>query len=139
MGVRGAIVKENKGERCCYCQRVTLPSSYAEDPDVSKRLLVGTVEHKIPRSKGGSNERENLLHCCARCNSMRGSLDYGIFVLFSQVILRKHANESNTLLRACLQQFVTSLAEIAIRNKRESRRAISLALLSLGEALKNRR
>lgn len=30
-------------------------------------------EHKIPRSRGGSDERENLVPSCARCNSEKGT------------------------------------------------------------------
>lgn len=32
-----------------------------------------TVEHIIPRSKGGSNHRANLTRSCKPCNSKRGS------------------------------------------------------------------
>lgn len=36
----------------------------------NKRL---TVDHIIPKSKGGSNQWENLATCCHRCNSLKGN------------------------------------------------------------------
>ncbi|WP_442945093.1 HNH endonuclease [Nostoc sp.] len=32
-----------------------------------------TIDHYIPRSKGGSNELSNLRPSCSRCNSLRGN------------------------------------------------------------------
>lgn len=31
------------------------------------------VDHVIPRAKGGGHDMENLVACCARCNSRKGS------------------------------------------------------------------
>ena len=31
-----------------------------------------TLDHLIPRSKGGDNSRENLVTCCLECNSIKG-------------------------------------------------------------------
>lgn len=32
-----------------------------------------TLDHLIPRSKGGSNQSQNLITACKRCNSSRGN------------------------------------------------------------------
>ncbi len=32
-----------------------------------------TVDHRIPLARGGTNDVENLMPCCALCNSSRGS------------------------------------------------------------------
>lgn len=136
MGFRRAQIKNSQERHCCYCKREVLAPSFAEDPDPMLRGRVGSVEHKLPRVKGGTNAPENLLLACQRCNSMRGHLDYDLFKMFAHYILEKYPNAPNVYLRGALQQFVTSLAEIAIRNKRESRRAIGLTLLKLNDDLK---
>ncbi len=119
------------GDPCIYCKRKMLPTSYLDDIDPVKRLQTISVEHIIPRSKGGTNEDHNLTYACARCNSMRGSLDFELFMMFARHVLQKYPNENSILLRSALIQFVTSLAELAIRNRKASNRAISLSLLHL--------
>jgi 5-methylcytosine-specific restriction endonuclease McrA len=37
-----------------------------------KRILQATIDHVVPRSRGGSNRPSNLITCCARCNAARG-------------------------------------------------------------------
>lgn len=37
---------------------------------------VGTVDHVIPRSRGGTNARENLRACCWPCNKAKRDLVY---------------------------------------------------------------
>lgn len=136
MGFRSAYLKKRNNNLCCYCKREMLPTSEAISPDPYRRGLVRTVEHKTPRTEGGSNSDENLDIACARCNSLRGHLNYDIFTMFAQVILRQYPDAPRPYLAGALQQFICSLAELAIRNKKESRRAISLALLKLGDDLK---
>lgn len=35
-----------------------------------------TLDHVRPRSKGGETKRNNLISCCANCNSKKGSDDW---------------------------------------------------------------
>jgi 5-methylcytosine-specific restriction endonuclease McrA len=35
--------------------------------------VTATVDHLLPRSKGGTNEPRNLALACVRCNSTRGN------------------------------------------------------------------
>ena len=37
------------------------------------------VDHVIPRSRGGGHELENLLACCAMCNTLKGAKE-GLFL-----------------------------------------------------------
>lgn len=53
------------GSCCHYCKRY-------------KGKL--TVDHKIPRSKGGSNDISNLVLACYDCNREKGSKDYDKYV-----------------------------------------------------------
>lgn len=50
---RGVLRRD--GHRCGYCGRAAT-----------------TVDHIMPRSRGGSNSWENLIACCLACNSTKG-------------------------------------------------------------------
>jgi 5-methylcytosine-specific restriction endonuclease McrA len=59
------------GSNCTICGRplhlkVTLPSSYA---------MATTIDHIIPRSKGGKNNIGNLRLAHNKCNKKRGAPD----------------------------------------------------------------
>lgn len=43
-----------------------------------------TIEHVTPKSEGGSNKLENLMHACARCNRLRGTQAVDEFKLIAQ-------------------------------------------------------
>lgn len=43
-----------------------------------------TMDHIIPRSKGGSDCASNLLSACQSCNASRGNKDYDEFVEWRQ-------------------------------------------------------
>ncbi|MHB9131855.1 MAG: HNH endonuclease [Armatimonadota bacterium] len=46
------------GHRCVYCGTTSLPL---------------TIDHVIPHSRGGSDEWNNLVCCCTKCNNFKGS------------------------------------------------------------------
>ena len=48
-------VLRSDGQRCAYC------SSSAS-----------TIDHVLPRSRGGEDSWENLVACCLRCNNVKG-------------------------------------------------------------------
>lgn len=50
---RGVLRRDN--HRCAYCGRPA-----------------GTVDHVVPRSRGGDNSWENLVACCRDCNNRKG-------------------------------------------------------------------
>lgn len=57
---RRSIIEEYPGDRCAYCGA----------PATS-----WTLDHIIPKSKGGPTRRWNLARCCSRCNGNKGSAD----------------------------------------------------------------
>lgn len=63
------------GDRCHYCNRETrlkwIPGQW--DPDHA------TLDHIIPKSKGGTNARENLVLACNACNNAKGDMPYETF------------------------------------------------------------
>ena len=38
------------------------------------------VDHVISRKDGGSHDMDNLVACCAKCNSKKGALNEGVFL-----------------------------------------------------------
>lgn len=40
--------------------------------DLPNHPRMATVDHIIPRIKGGSNDTDNLKTCCAKCNNDKG-------------------------------------------------------------------
>ena len=58
-------LSESQNHRCCWCgQRCD---------DHGNGDLRATIEHVIPRDRGGSNKRHNLVMACRRCNTIRGN------------------------------------------------------------------
>lgn len=60
-------LSERDGPRCFYCGRHFAPSG-----DLAERNSVPTVEHFVPRSKGGPDILANKVLACGRCNSEVG-------------------------------------------------------------------
>lgn len=50
---RGVLRRDN--HRCAYCGKTGT-----------------TIDHVLPRSKGGQDSWENLVACCLRCNNIKG-------------------------------------------------------------------
>ena len=57
---RKAILEDYPGDRCAYCDR---------------KATSWTLDHVIPRSKGGPTKRWNLVRCCAECNGRKSNHD----------------------------------------------------------------
>jgi 5-methylcytosine-specific restriction endonuclease McrA len=59
-------LRQRDGDNCWRCRhpmRFDLPPGHAQ---------AATIEHLDPKSKGGTNELENLRLCHGRCNWMMG-------------------------------------------------------------------
>ncbi len=69
-GLKGSFFAIEKNRRGKY--RNWHLNLYAELPDGGVRLM--TVDHVIPRSKGGSNGYDNRAPACARCNSKKSDM-----------------------------------------------------------------
>jgi hypothetical protein len=105
-----------------------------------------TDDHKITQAafrkvkceeiRKRKDEPDNILLACFRCNNIRGNTSYEVFYAFAQYIIRQYPYAPTPLLRLGLAQFKDSLADLAIRNHAGTRRALSAALLSIGEQLR---
>lgn len=58
---------ESQRWRCCYCNCVMSTNRNAKD--------CATLEHIVPRSKGGEDTYDNCVAACKRCNNLRGTHD----------------------------------------------------------------
>lgn len=72
----------NKGLKCVFCDRKGALLIKAIDRggqwhvDVyTNDLHLMTIDHIVPKSKGGKNNIENLQPCCHECNSKKGCKD----------------------------------------------------------------
>ena len=64
--VRDRFVQDCDGV-CTYCGREVITGMFGGD-------LLGTIDHKIPLSRGGTWKRYNLTCACRRCNTQKGNM-----------------------------------------------------------------
>jgi hypothetical protein len=77
------------------------------------QLAQATVDHVVPRARGGSNRPSNLITCCMKCNAKRnhrnvpkfakalcdetGVTDDGFFLSPSKIVRRVRASQRRKL------------------------------------------
>lgn len=69
-GTKGSTSDVGKNVRI---KLVTQPCWYCGDAS-------GTIDHNLPRSRGGTNDQRNLLPACSPCNAAKGSLTGDEFI-----------------------------------------------------------
>lgn len=62
------------GISCFWCKEETLLDARRMGGQHEPRCT--TIDHLIPRSRGGGNELENLVIACRECNEARGNITY---------------------------------------------------------------
>lgn len=67
---------EAHGPHCHYCKRKVRLRVYGQD----RRADDASLDHKIPKSKGGTNDDDNLILSCSECNNAKGDRSYEDFV-----------------------------------------------------------
>ena len=65
--LKPVIINGNAYYACHYCKKVFGIDSI-------------TVDHKVPKRKGGTNGGHNLLPACFECNNKKGDMDYDKFL-----------------------------------------------------------
>ena len=81
------------------CPPTFFAQKYVEDPNCRycREPLKPTevhVDHMIPRSRGGSDEIENLVVCCADCNRLKHTRTAEEFITFLPTYLVRFANKA---------------------------------------------
>lgn len=78
-GVPGPLRRQvfrEEGYRCAECSIVgweeRFPCGEYGYPTPIKRVYL-SIDHIVPRSKGGTSDRSNLRVLCTRCNTRKGS------------------------------------------------------------------
>ena len=71
-GVRNEF---RKIKECYYCGAII--SWKKETPSGFSK---GTIDHIIPKKSGGTNERNNLIASCEKCNNKKGDLSFSDFI-----------------------------------------------------------
>lgn len=64
------------GKNCHYCHKPTRVNYVDDDPSLDH----ATLDHVIPKSRGGSNLRENLVLACNKCNNAKSDRSYEDFI-----------------------------------------------------------
>ena len=123
----------SKSSKCHYCGRGMLDPRNAKTP--MEKSLSATEDHKIPRNLGGSNDRDNLVIACGRCNHIKASIPYTIFKVFSDMVLRAFPDLPTPLLRNTLNRYIMHLLENAVENKKAMRDASTIAMLKLKDEI----
>jgi 5-methylcytosine-specific restriction endonuclease McrA len=62
-------IYERDGHQCVWCCEKVTPKGCPEDYMMG---CAATIDHVVPRSKGGTNFPSNLITSCNACNSKRG-------------------------------------------------------------------
>lgn len=70
------LLIEEEGGVCRYCS-VLVRRNWME---TERHPHDATIDHIIPRSKGGTNERPNLALACNRCNNIKADRDLEDFL-----------------------------------------------------------
>ena len=102
------------GLHCFYCYKRLISAStpldqapyFVGDPATGTGVLaeaygIITFDHKLPKSKGGTNSRENLVPCCSRCNTLKLSQDFDrYYTATAAVRIERQVKEALATLRA---------------------------------------
>lgn len=76
------FLKSKDWQHCEYC-KTKLLSKYETNYPWQK---VPSIDHKIPRVCGGSNEYDNMAIVCCRCNLVKGTMNYDTYLIFIKAI-----------------------------------------------------
>lgn len=68
-------------------------------------LVNATIDHIIPKSKGGKNNEENLVPCCRYCNAskhLKTLEEYRLYISFNRLVApivysQRQVNQINSL------------------------------------------
>lgn len=68
--------------RCAFCSNRVWPADKGGWSPATPRHSRATIDHALPKSRGGTNADENLLLACAACNGAKDDMTDGEFRSF---------------------------------------------------------
>jgi 5-methylcytosine-specific restriction endonuclease McrA len=83
------LLYDKQGGLCYYCKRRMI-KRWPHVDGIQPPLHMTTLDHKVPRSKGGTNRSENKCAACHACNGLKGDMTDKEFFKYLR------ANESQT-------------------------------------------
>lgn len=116
-------VLERDDYTCHYCHRRRKDERVYAGPGKTRSAM--TVDHVIPRAKGGDDSPENLVACCVDCNLAKGDGD-------ASVVLAKTAENDSTALALPIGPEVQRVRS----SETSSSTALSAGLMTIEEGMK---
>lgn len=128
---------EAQNWRCCWCTKLTVPEPNRKDS--------ATIEHVVPRCKGGADDFGNYAMSCADCNNKRGTKPAELFMeiiegrrVMEPIISRKQRRRARraaskrrqAIVREMLRHGINHFAEGSPEHKMYERYKISEFLQS---------
>lgn len=102
---------EKTDGKCCYCGVQTL-KLYLNRKENRANPRLATIEHIIPKSKGGTYIAKNLAIACRLCNSRKGNKSLKLFrESFGKRFFYKELNETITHCPHCKDVKLTQCIE----------------------------
>lgn len=87
------LAKKQGGWHCHYCE-IPIARYTGTKREIAHIKRIGkkqaSVDHRLAKSEGGSDEPENLVLCCHDCNQRKGSMNYRDFL---KLIRSEKAND----------------------------------------------
>lgn len=97
----------NTPERCYYC-------------DAPLGIYNRTIDHLIPKARGGLNQEYNRVWCCKTCNAMKMDMTVTEFMRYKEL---KEKYKGKQLIDKCRQENILLWShERQVRNKKEKAR-----------------
>jgi hypothetical protein len=98
---------ERDDKKCWYCGRPTVMHGDVKNPRLA------TIDHLIPRARGGTNDDTNVVSACKRCNELKGMLTEAEFRSMSTVdaLIFNHAAQTYGLKNLHITEVAMSAGE----------------------------
>jgi 5-methylcytosine-specific restriction endonuclease McrA len=89
-------VAEPDGWTCHYCGRAVVPPPPGRNHTTAEAPSLATLDHWVPRARGGSWDLDNLVMACRPCNNDKHSLtgDEYLLVLAYRADQARHRHRS---------------------------------------------
>jgi hypothetical protein len=122
-----SLANRDGGMCCHYCRRIV----HISKPLAQWRADDATIDHKIPKSKCGTDALENLLLACRACNEAKEDRSYEDFLArpyrLTPVQRRQQAMLSDPAVQAVLARFPGSQV-VAVRERKPIRGTLAYAI-----------